>query len=520
MSVSQTLTRNPPAHPTPHHRQSSRHWLRRARLWRMILLQDPSGFWDATPGLALSVQARTVRPDPHVTVPKRPTVLPAFLGAVRRVVAGNAAAKRSGGGDKGGELAAAVDGVAERQCPFTGFDFEALEWSMPKELARLDGLVPEEEAQGRHRHGPVNALRIWTTQLCVAALLAMDESWLVDASSDQFDNPTIVDVAMEWLERQARRSPAVAEVLDGSLKQAEDTVALWAHHEALSADATRRAERRDNPWLTVNEATRLAGQLFRSLTRDHETVAAFLSDPADPLKRYQRAVVLFTAVLIGFTTNVWLYWNRSSRQAAATPYCRIMPPAACLLFCSCGRCHRERRPTRCPRQVLRGGARDAQVRPGGLHGPVPRVRGRLRECVPRPDPPHTPARPPRSSLRLRSWLCHSSLSASLDRQTAPLPTPPSLRPPVPVRGAPGPGPGGLAVHAVPSRHASRQHRLQPPPRRPHAPDQARGDADDGARQRGGVPGPGAGGTQRYPHSRAGTVASRQQHWDREYTITR
>lgn len=234
----------------------------------------------------------------------------ARAAAAREVASSPAGAGKSGahrsqrsGGGGGGTIAEAAGDAAhstvEEICPFTGFDFEAIEWSMPRELAKLHGSHAESGA------GSVNALRIWTTQLCVAALLAMDESWLVDASSDQFDNPTIVDAAMEWLERQAKRSPAVASVLDASLKTAEDTVALWAHHQTLSADATRRTEKRENPWISVNETTRLAGQLFRSLLRDHDTVASFMSDPGDPLKRYQRAMILFTAVLVGLTTNVW-----------------------------------------------------------------------------------------------------------------------------------------------------------------------------------------------------------------------
>lgn len=155
---------------------------------------------------------------------------------------------------------------------------------------------------------------MWTTQLCACVLQALDESWLVAEEEDpSLGNPTIVDAAHAWLAREAARGgPALAQAMLASMRAAQDTVSLWAHQQLLSANATRAFERSSNRWSALNEVTRLSGKLLVSLFRDHDTVAAFTASPADPLKRYQRVIVLFSTLLVGLATNVWLFWNRST----------------------------------------------------------------------------------------------------------------------------------------------------------------------------------------------------------------
>lgn len=304
-----------------------------------------------TTSQAVGLQSRKLRPQPGAqaaasrAIPARPAILPFFMrlrawrsgGAFRQPSDGAEDAKAGASEPAAGGVSFG-DGAAMRQeaaCPITGFDWEAIAWSMPPALGHIAAQHARSSGASRApapATSPLSGggstggggsaappppaseygLRIWTTQLCVCALLSMDESWLMDEHDDSFKNPTIVDVAQEWLARQAQGSAALAQAMAASMRSAQDTVSLWGYQQLLSAEATRQFEKKANRWFALNEFTRLCGKLLVSLFRDHDTMAAFTAAPADPLKRYQRVIVLFSTLLVGLATNVWLFWNRST----------------------------------------------------------------------------------------------------------------------------------------------------------------------------------------------------------------
>lgn len=113
--------------------QAEQHWLRRARLWRFILLQQPQGYWDCCQGLALAVLSVKARPKPGVAA-RTSAVLPALLDWHK---AGDQLKK------------ATADGVGEgaealgRSCPFSGFDAAAIETTVRVAPEGTDASLPE-----------------------------------------------------------------------------------------------------------------------------------------------------------------------------------------------------------------------------------------------------------------------------------------------------------------------------------------------------------------------------------------
>lgn len=124
---------------------TKKRWFRRARLWRFVLLVNPAGYFDPTPGLAMALLAQRVLPkDVKHLLRKKAGTLESLL-----VLAAT-----------DGEVDEAPDDVIgqitkeDAFCPATGFDWTAIEWCMPKRLRKLQ---EEYEAEGLE----VPVLRFW-----------------------------------------------------------------------------------------------------------------------------------------------------------------------------------------------------------------------------------------------------------------------------------------------------------------------------------------------------------------------
>lgn len=124
-------------------------WMNRARLWRLIFLMHPAGYWEPSPALAFSLLAQKITKED-----------------VKRFKAKKKAAAR--------ESAVVVDGqpagddagkdVADERflCPLTGLDPEALEWSLPARLKAVAALYEDSER-------PMPVVRIWVSgRACLA----------------------------------------------------------------------------------------------------------------------------------------------------------------------------------------------------------------------------------------------------------------------------------------------------------------------------------------------------------------
>lgn len=121
-------------------------WLKRCRLWRLIFLMHPDGYWDPSDSIALPLLAQKVRRQDVAHLVKGKRKLWRNLMVI---------------GATGGELEQAgesfhghADTAEGKLCPLTGLEPEALEWSMPERLRAIAAYYEDSDK-------PLPAARIW-----------------------------------------------------------------------------------------------------------------------------------------------------------------------------------------------------------------------------------------------------------------------------------------------------------------------------------------------------------------------
>lgn len=274
-------------------------WFPRARLWRLILLQDPSGgFWDPTPGLGLALQACRVRPPPRLD-PSEPV-----LTDPRRI-------DRS-------LVPAATRKAAQASCPLSGFDWEAVAWSVPAYLREVEAATA----------GAVPAERVWCTCLAAAALQRLDESWLAsDPAAANAANKakvgTVVDRAHAFLDSLSSEFPSLqlAAPFAAAMADADLYVVTWQRRQLLASAELRKVERgaaaSAESFSFASQLMRVAGQVYRAASQRHDALNVLLAPPGETVKRWQRCMVLFTVLLAGLAVQVWLFWCAVHAASAA-----------------------------------------------------------------------------------------------------------------------------------------------------------------------------------------------------------
>lgn len=155
-------------------------------------------------------------------------------------------------------------------CPLSGFDADAVEWSIPPALLELRG-----KYRGGGKGGTaINVTRIWATIVSVATLLRFDESWLV--SGDGEADETIVDRAMGWLEIQVFKFPELDERLANLLGEANALVAeSWELAHDIAIKTAREEQMKLQELHRVSQMTRAAGHMATMSLVKHETMACF-----------------------------------------------------------------------------------------------------------------------------------------------------------------------------------------------------------------------------------------------------
>ena len=302
---------------------TSKKWMEKARLWRFILLARQPGkrydaragmHWDATPGLALALQA---------------SFAPAPAAAARRSCF-HAVAAAAGGGDVdlddadgatavpvGAEPAAAEPAAAEPaatrihgdaaagdaapdappdappdDCPLV-FSHLAIEATLPRCLKAL----------------PAEALplRCWTTALVAASARTLTFGWLVD-DGDTFGagQVTLVDAAEAWLAAQ----PQLAACLPALTAAAEAQVARWHASQEQRITRTRHAEIA-LPTRRAQLAVRSAGEVSLALLTKHEMFATLGSPGLDWIRRWQKVMILVTCALALLVADVWFAYSHA-----------------------------------------------------------------------------------------------------------------------------------------------------------------------------------------------------------------
>lgn len=354
----------------------TRNWWNRTRLWNFVLLSTKDGWWDPSPGLARALLAARVLPpalslaarkaeeggvlgagepfDPLATRPLLEAPGSPLRGGGRKHRAGGRRARAhgkaaaaaaantpqapanpgggadetfrqkllafalqcvqcqgdpDGGGDGqdededindagGGADEAAGLPAGQRACPLQGFSASAIEWSMPGRLRALDGAVP--------------ALRLWSTLLSIEALLTLDDHYVVSGDGVGGDETTLADAALRWVAAQAKGCAPLQDLARGLREEARAVVAQWALRQRRLAAASREVYRDYGEEQTRNDLQLHGGKLLAALRGRHETAALLLAPPLEELQRWQRALIVFTALQGMLAIEIWLYWNRGA----------------------------------------------------------------------------------------------------------------------------------------------------------------------------------------------------------------
>lgn len=185
-------------------------------------------------------------------------------------------------------------------CPLSGFDDDAVQWSLPPKLRELQ-LASGGKSRSRRGglaagEGVINAERVWATVLSVTCLLRFEESWLVSADHDA--DETLIDRAMGWLHIQQERCPRLEPLMADLWAEAQQLVAQsWELVHAISIKYARDEQMRAKELHRASQATRAAGHMATMSLAKHETISCFTAPPTDGVLRSQRVIVYLTAII-------------------------------------------------------------------------------------------------------------------------------------------------------------------------------------------------------------------------------
>lgn len=247
-------------------------WWKRSRLWRLVFLIHPEGFFDPSPGLAHALLAQRIRPRDVAHLLRRKAAAAQSLLAMAATE---------------GELEEAADDVEvaggkgadprllareAEFCPVTGFDHTAVEWAMPRRLRDLEAEYAKEGLK-------LPALRFWvrrrppfclrrlgdplrepaqpslprlrpllfpsptpqTTLLCAVSLRRLDESFLLKTRERDGFEETIVDRCMGFITQMFEEHPRVGAIKGFLLLEAETLLDAWEVRRIASIKATKWA---------------------------------------------------------------------------------------------------------------------------------------------------------------------------------------------------------------------------------------------------------------------------------------
>ena len=263
---------------------SSVKWLDNARLWRLILLQQPDGGWDLSDSLAFVTLAH----DGHL--PKGDTVAECLARCAARADLEDtelASDVASNGDDM---MKAAGD------CPLT-FSPQQLRHRMPSALLNLPG-----------------GERLWATALACGVLAGLTRSWLLEEEAGE--EKTILDAGKAYIDACCLSDAAVtAFVASGELGRCvERTLRRWRTvHDGVVGEA-RSHEVLARQWLFTHQQ-RAASMVLKSCVTDHDTLATFL-DAEGYLQRWQAFSILMTLVVSSLLVSIWFYSSRGTACCA------------------------------------------------------------------------------------------------------------------------------------------------------------------------------------------------------------
>lgn len=262
---------------------------------------------------------------------KRDSFAPSAKSGGAPSATGGAGTATLGGGEKPPPpytIGAGVD------CPVTGGDYAAFDYSLPAKLRDLEIGCPG-----------FTARRVWATALALEQLLALEEHIFIEETPEG-EGVTLADKALDWLEREGEAYPRFGEMLPEVRKAAAGAVAAWEARNMELQQSCQQSEREAHASAKgrASRSAAWAGRVAQSVAHCIEKTDAFgaalVQLPTHDTERWQKCLIFLTTFFGMFLVNIWLYWSRSTQccaQLRAALRCPPDPAAPCRGFTgNCG----------------------------------------------------------------------------------------------------------------------------------------------------------------------------------------
>ena len=272
-------------------------WMATARLWRLILLQNPDGSFDMTDSLAFALEAHA-GPLPPATS-RAEAVASGLLSKLRLLVAPPDdlddlvdGAEEEDEKLRGEDAAQPAGAAALKDDPLT-FTADTMLRAMP---SRLERYVRRDSSRRR----------LWATLLALSWLEESHATWLVDEE----EGKTIVDACHAYIDSVVARQRRLDRPhrLSRLRRDAERALRRWkaATQHAMQRARDSDALVRQNALVRVQNA---GSRIVKSMMTDHDTFSTFL-DTDGFIQRWQRFMILVTLLCSSLLTSIWFYSSR------------------------------------------------------------------------------------------------------------------------------------------------------------------------------------------------------------------
>ena len=272
-------------------------WMSTARLWRLILLQNPDGSFDLNDSLAFALEAHAGPLPPKKS--KAEAMAEGMLAKIRLLLSppddlddlfeGEEVEETLRDGDRDGVDSLPTNATDD---PLT-FKAETVLRAMPR---RMERYIKSAEVRQR----------VWATLLALSWLQQSEATWLMDEEG----TTTIVDACHAYLDYVAARQRRLnrQQRLASLEQEAEIALRRWrvAAQYAMERARSSGALAKQNALVRFQNA---GTRIIKSMMTDHDTFSTFL-DTDGFIQRWQRFMILMTLLASSLLTSIWFYSSR------------------------------------------------------------------------------------------------------------------------------------------------------------------------------------------------------------------
>ena len=273
-------------------------WMATARLWRLILLQNPDGSFDLTDSLAFALEAHAGPLPPAKS--RAEAMASGLLSKLRLLVT------------PPDDMDDLIDGEEEED-----EQLEAEDATQPQVAASLtdDPLTFTADAilrampcrLKRHVRRDESQRKLWATLLALSWLEDSHATWLVDDEKGR----TIVDACHAYIDTVVATKKRLLHRPHRLARLRREAALALRRWKAATQYAMQRARdsdalARQNALVRVQNA---GSRIVKSMMTDHDTFSTFL-DTDGFIQRWQRFMILVTLLCSSLLTSIWFYSSR------------------------------------------------------------------------------------------------------------------------------------------------------------------------------------------------------------------